>query len=113
MAEIYFSNRREELEKFLNIVAEAILQGNMSLFLGAGSSMQYGAPNWNNLISSIYKGFKNGNNIEKAQYAELKGIDVKTEISKQTSFIKFDPRKKDTYLNYLLNFDYKSIWTTN
>lgn len=113
MAEIYLSNKREELEKFLNIVAEAILQGNTSLFLGAGSSMQYGASNWTNLINSIYKGFKNGDNIEKAQYAELKGIDVKTEISKQTSFIKFNPRKEDTYLNYLLNFDYKSIWTTN
>lgn len=113
MAEIYFSNKKEELEKFLNIVAESILQGNMSLFLGAGSSMQYGASNWNNLINSVYKGLKNGSNIDKAQYAELKGIDIRTEISKQTSFIKFDPSKQDTYLNYLLNFDYKSIWTTN
>ena len=81
MAEIYFSTKREELEKFLYIVSEAILQGNMSLFIGAGSSMQYGAPNWNNLINSVYKGFKNGSNIDKAQYAELKGIDIKTEIS--------------------------------
>lgn len=113
MAEIYFSNKREELEKFLNIVAEVILQGNMSLFLGAGSSMQYGAPNWSNLINSVYKGFKTGSNIDKAQYAELKGIDIKTEISKQTSFFKINPQKEDTYLNYLLNFDYKSIWTTN
>ena len=113
MAEIYYSNRREELEKFLNIVAEVILQGNMSLFLGAGSSMQYGAPSWNNLINSVYKGLKNSSNIDKAQYAELNGIDIKTEISKKTSFIKVDPKKEDTYLNYLLNFDYKSIWTTN
>lgn len=113
MAEIYNSNRREELEKFLNIVTEEILQGNMSLFLGAGSSMQYGAPNWNNLISSVYKGFENGSNFDKAQYAELKGIDIKTEISKETSFIKINSKKEDTYLNYLLNFDYKSIWTTN
>ncbi len=113
MAEVYYANRREELEKFLNIVAEVILQGNMSLFIGAGSSMQYGAPNWNNLINSVYKGFKSGSNIDKAQYAELKGIDIKTEISKETSFIKIDTKKEDTYLNYLLNFDYKSIWTTN
>lgn len=113
MAEIYFSNKKEELEKFLNIVAESILQGNMSLFLGAGSSMQYGAPNWDNLINSVYKGLKNGSNIDKAQYAELKGIDIKTEISKQTSFIKINPKREETYLNYFLNFDYKSIWTTN
>lgn len=113
MAEIYFSNKREELEKFLYIVSEAILQGNMSLFIGAGSSIQYGAPSWNNLINSVYKGFKNGSNIDKAQYAELKGIDIKTEISKKTSFIKVNPYKQDTYLNYFLDFDYKSIWTTN
>lgn len=113
MAEIYFSKRREELEKFLNIVAEEILQGNISLFLGAGSSMQYNAPNWSDLISSVYKGYKNGNNVDKAQYAELKGINIKTEISKQTSLLKIDVGEKKTYLNYLLNFDYKSIWTTN
>lgn len=113
MAEIYLSNKKKELEKFLNIVAEAILQGNISLFLGAGSSMQYDAPNWSSLINSVYKGLKNGSNTEKAQYAELKGIDIKTEISKQISFIKFNPYKENTYLNYLLDFDYKSIWTTN
>lgn len=113
MAEIYFSNKKEELEKFLNIVAEVILQGNMSLFLGAGSSMQYGAPNWDNLINSVYKGFRNSSNTDKAQYAELKGIDIKTEISKKTSFFKVDLSKQETYLNYLLNFNFKSIWTTN
>lgn len=113
MAEIYISNRREELERFLNIVAEEILQANMSLFLGAGSSMQYSAPNWSDLINSIYTGYKKGNNIDKAQYAELKGIDIKTEISKKTSFIRIDAKKENTYLNFLLNFDYKSIWTTN
>lgn len=113
MAEIYYSKRREELEKFLNIVAEEILQGNISLFLGAGSSMQYNAPNWSDLISSVYKGYKSGNNVDKAQYAELKGINIKTEISKQTSLLKIDVKEKNTYLNYLLNFDYKSIWTTN
>lgn len=113
MAEIYFSNERDELERFLNIVAEKILQENMSLFLGAGSSMQYGAPNWNNLINSVYRGLKKGSNVDKAQYAEFNGIDIKTEISKKTSLIKINPKQRDTYLNYLLNFDYKSIWTTN
>lgn len=113
MAEIYFSNKREELEKFLNIVAEAILQGNMSLFLGAGSSMQYNAPSWNELINKVDKGYKKGSNIDKAQYVELKGIEIRTEISKQISFIEFDTKKENTYLNYLLSFDYESLWTTN
>ena len=113
MAEIYFSNEKDELESFLNIVAEEILQDNMSLFLGAGSSMQYNAPNWSNLINSVYSGYKSGSNIDKAQYAELKGINIKTEISKKTSIYKIDAKKETTYLNYLLNFDFKSIWTTN
>lgn len=32
MAEIYYSDKQEELEKFLNMVAEVILQNNMSLY---------------------------------------------------------------------------------
>jgi len=34
MAEIYFSNKKEELERFINLVAEEILQENISLFFG-------------------------------------------------------------------------------
>lgn len=114
MAEIYFSNKKEELERFINLVAEEILQENASLFLGAGSSMQYSAPSWNALIDLACSKYNIGSNADKAQYAELTGIDVKTEISKQFSIIKFDnARKPNTYLNYLLDFNFKSIWTTN
>ncbi len=114
MSEIYFSNKKEELERFMYLVAEEILQENVSLFLGAGSSMQYSAPSWNTLIDSACSKYKIGTNVEKAQYAELMGTDIKTEISKQISIAKFDnSRKKNTYLNYLLDFNFKSIWTTN
>lgn len=114
MAEIYFSNKKEELERFINLVAEEILQENASLFLGAGSSMQYSAPSWNALIDSACPKYKIGSNVDKAQYAELTGIDIKTEICKQFSMIKFDnARKVNTYLHYLLDFNFKSIWTTN
>lgn len=113
MAEIYYSDKQEELEKFLNMVAEVILQNNMSLYLGAGSSIQYNALNWNDLINSVYENYKNESNVDRAQYAELQGVDIKTEISKKISLLKIDDKKENTYLNYLLNFDYKSIWTTN
>lgn len=114
MAEIYFSNKKEELERFINLVAEEILQENISLFLGAGSSMQYSAPSWNALVDSACPKYKFGTNVDKAQYAELKGTDIKTEVSKLFSIFKFDSVKKtDTYLNYLLDFNFKSIWTTN
>ena len=33
MDEIYFANKKEELEQFINLVAEEILQENISLFL--------------------------------------------------------------------------------
>ena len=113
MAEIYYADKQEELEKFLNMVAEAILQDNMSLYLGAGSSIQYDALNWNALINSVYENYKNESNVDRAQYAELQGVDIKTEISKKISLLKINDKKEDTYLNYLLDFDYKSIWTTN
>lgn len=114
MAEIYFSNKENELERFINLVAEEILQENVSLFLGAGSSMQYSAPSWGKLIKLSYPKCTFGSNIDKAQCAELAGFDLKTEIAKQFSLIKIDSAKKiNTYLNYLLDFDFKSIWTTN
>lgn len=42
---IYEASNINDVEKFTNDVAEKILQQNMSLFLGAGSSMQYGTMN--------------------------------------------------------------------
>lgn len=114
MAEIYFSNKKDELEQFINLVAEEILQENISLFLGAGSSIQYSAPSWDTLLNSACSEYKIGSNIDTAQYAELTGLDIKAEISKKFSMIKFENiKKEDTYLNYLLDFNYKSIWTTN
>ncbi len=113
MPEIYNSNKKNELEHFINLVAEEILQENMSVFLGAGSSVQYNFPNWSDLITQIYTGYKKGSNVDKAQYAELKGIDIKSEICKNTSLININAKETHTYLNYFLDFDFKSIWTTN
>lgn len=113
MATIYSFSDKRQLEMFINLVSETILQNNLSLFLGAGSSMQYNAMNWNELINRVYSGCKQWGNTERAQYAELSGIDVKSEISKEISMVEVDADKECTYLNYLLNFDYKSLWTTN
>ena len=99
MAETYFSNKKEELERFINLVAEEILQENTSLFLGAGSSRQYSAPNWSELIDLACPKCEIGSNVDKAQYAELIGTDIKTEICKQLSIIKLDSAKKNKYLS--------------
>lgn len=113
MIKIYKTTEKENFEKFINMVAETILQNNLSLFIGAGSSIQYGAMNWDNLIDSIFDKCNDWENENKAQYAQLKGINIKEEVSKKISSIKIDNLKKDTYLYYLLNYEYKSIWTTN
>lgn len=113
MARVYNSLDYQELELFLNKVAEAILQNNLSLFLGAGSSMQYGAMSWNALLNKVFNGNKKWNNIERAQYAELKGIDIKKSVADVISSVYIDSSKTNTYLYHLLDFDFKSLWTTN
>jgi CheY-like chemotaxis protein len=42
-----------------------------------------------------------------------RGVDVKKEVSKVISSIKIKSDKPDTYLSHLINFDFKSLWTTN
>lgn len=119
MSKIYDSQNKLELERFLNYVSEKILQNELSLFLGAGSSMQYGAIDWSQLIKMICtKCDKRNecihwNDADRAQCAELEGIDVKWNVCKILSDYHFDANQTETYLNYLLDFDFKSIWTTN
>ena len=113
MAKIFDAKTRSELESFINLVAETILQENLSLFLGAGSSMQYNAMSWNELINAVYNGCDNWGNTDRAQYADLNGIDVKSAVCNIVTSVPINSNKVDTYLNYLLDFDYKSLWTTN
>lgn len=113
MAKVYNPKERLELEYFINMIAESTLQNNLCLYLGAGTSIQYGAMNWSDLIRKVYPSNKTWSNNEKAQYAELKGIDIKEEISKIISLIRVDSTTEETYLNYMLSFDYQSLWTTN
>ena len=119
MAKIYNSKDKRELEGFINSVSEIILQNELSLFLGAGSSMQYNAPSWNELINRVCKSCdecgkcKNWNDTDRAQCAELEEIDVKWEICNFLTNNSFTNTKEETYLNHLLDFDFKSIWTTN
>lgn len=109
----YRASEKEELESFIDRVSENILQTNLSLFIGAGSSMQYNFMSWNELMKDIYSKCDNWNNTEKAQFAELKGINVKGKICKKILSKHVVIENEDTYLNHLLNFDYKSFWTTN
>ena len=102
MANQYNVKRREELEQFLNLVAEQILQNEMSLFIGAGSSMQYGAMNWSDLINSVYSGLDNWDDTDRAQYAELTGVNVKSKICQKLFELNLNSDSNNTYLNHLL-----------
>ena len=113
MPNIYNALESQELEIFFNRVAEKILQNHLSLFLGAGSSIQYGAMNWDVLIEKVQHGNVNWTNTQKAQYIELKGMNIKKEIADILSNVSIDYKETKTFLNYLLSFDYKSLWTTN
>lgn len=113
MSQIYNSINPYELEQFCNMVSESILQKKISLFIGAGSSMQYGAMDWTTLIKDIYDCNLDFDNTSKAQYAELNGIDIKNKVAEVTSNIKINCKNRNTFLYHLLNFDYESIWTTN
>lgn len=113
MSRNYDAKNRIELELFINQVAEKILQNNLSLFVGAGSSMQYNFMSWRELMKEIYDGCNDWNNTEKAQYAELKGIEVKKKVCEKMTSKTIELDMNQTYLNYLLDFKFKSIWTTN
>ena len=113
MSRNYDAKNRIELELFINQVAEKILQNNLSLFVGAGSSMQYNFMSWRELMEEIYDGCNDWNNTEKAQYAELKGIEVKKKACEKMTSKTIELDMNQTYLNYLLDFNLKSIWTTN
>lgn len=110
---IFDSSKITELTTFIENVAEAILNGQISLFLGAGSSIQYDAMSWDELIDSISGDYPKWKNTEIAQFAELNKIDIKEEICKKIGNLKIDENKRETYLYYLLDFDYQSLWTTN
>ncbi|MBR1442808.1 MAG: SIR2 family protein [Firmicutes bacterium] len=119
MAKIYDSLVRKELETFINAVTEKILQNELSLFIGAGSSIQYGFMSWEKLINKICisnnlpQSSDGWSNTDLAQCAELEGVDVKWNVCNTINNVRFDISNKNTFLNHLLDFDYKSIWTTN
>ncbi len=112
-ATIYDSSNFKQLDGFTDMVAEVILQGQTSLFIGAGSSIQYDIMSWDELMNNISPDTILWKNTDRAQYTELVGGYIKEEICKTIGNINIDPKKEKTFLNYLLDFDYQSIWTTN
>lgn len=108
------ANKFDDLESFFYDVSEAILKDSCSLFAGAGSSRQYGFDDWNTLVIKTPHGNNGLNDVtQKAGYASLKDNRFKTAIQKIIEETDIDVKNTHSYLYYLLNFDFKTIWTTN
>lgn len=108
------SSKFDDLEDFLNDVSEAILKDSCSLFVGAGSSRQYGFDDWNALVIKAPHGNNELSDVtQKAGYASLKDGRFKTAIQKILEETGIDTNNTHTYLYYILNFDFNTIWTTN
>ena len=114
MSRKFTMNSVDELASFIDQVAEILLQENLSLFVGAGSSIQYSLPGWIKLVEEVVGGADDiVDPIIKAEYGKLKNIDVKSRIANKLLGYNIDSSIRTTYLHYLLNHKYKSIWTTN
>lgn len=104
----------DDLVDFINDVSEAILKDSCSLFVGAGSSRQYGFDDWNALVIRTPHGNNELNDVtQKAGYAFLKDGRFKTTIQKNIEETVIDINNRHSYLYYILNFDFNTIWITN
>lgn len=114
MSRVYESNRYDDLEDFFISISEKILSKNCSLFVGAGSSSQYDIPDWTKLISKFQKGSDKFHNVtQRAEYAMIKNPRLKTDIAKSLDEIYIETSRSNTFLHFLLDFEFNSIWTTN
>ena len=115
MAKLFNSLSAEDVERFCNDVSETILNQSIALFAGAGTSVQYDGKDWKELIAGSLPSSPHWHETEYAQYLILNGVRLKENIAKSLLDFKssINLKKEETYLNYLLDFDIDSIWTTN
>lgn len=103
-------------EDFLNDMTKHILDGEISLFLGAGVSCSAGYPTWASLLKECAEemGLQIHNTMNlyllAQYYANDKGYNELKKIVNENinSF-----GKNSTLVDNLLKFNFKTIWTTN
>ncbi len=107
---------KQELNTFLDTFSKHVIQGEASLFLGAGMSRNSGFPSWKELFSSCAKeldlSLENENDLYAiAQFYVNKYND--SALRKKISEITNRNAKASKPLRGLLNMGFSSIWTTN
>lgn len=107
---------REEMEHFLNLYSEQVINGEASLFLGSGVSRNSGFSSWASLLEPLAKemGIDMGDSPDLysiAQYYANRNQD--SELRRKFSAAINRPAPENLLLNKLLEVSYNSIWTTN
>lgn len=109
-------NTKSDIEHFLNIYSQQVLNGDASLFLGSGVSRDSGFPSWSALLQPCADEL--GITLEHdsdlysiAQYYVNRNKD--SELRKQFSDAINKYMPESPLLNSLLDIPYNSIWTTN
>ena len=107
---------KQEIPHFLNIYSQQVLNGDASLFLGSGISMDSGFPSWRTLLEPCAKelNITLNNNTDLysiAQYYVNKNNDTELRRQFENEINKNMP--DNPILNLFLDIPYNSIWTTN
>lgn len=109
-------NTEQEIEHFLNIFSQQVLNGDASLFVGSGISRDSGFPSWSALLQPCADelGIKLDDNPDLysiAQYYVNRNKDVELRRQFSDAINRYMP--ESSLLNLLLEIPYNSIWTTN
>ena len=109
-------NTEQDIEHFLNIYSQQVLNGDASLFLGSGISRDSGFPSWSTLLEPCAKELgipidEKTNLYSIAQYYVNKNKDSELRRQFGDAINRYMPESE--LLNLLLEIPYNSIWTTN
>ena len=103
-------------EQFLSILSKKLLDENLSLFVGAGISIEAGYPAWQNLLAPCLKQLKLSNIkdidlFKLAQYYvnEFGAPALSDVISENIDRLEY----KSEIIEILIESKFKQIWTTN
>lgn len=109
-------NTQQEIEHFLNIYSQQVLNGDASLFVGSGVSRDSGFPSWSTLLQPCADELDLSLNDKSdlysiAQYYVNRNKDSELRRQFCDAINRYMP--ESSLLNLLLEIPYNSIWTTN
>lgn len=109
-------NTKQDIEHFINIYSQQVLNGDASLFLGSGVSRDSGFPSWSALLQPCADELNipidsRTDLYTIAQYYVNRNKDSELRRQFGDAINRYMPESE--LLNLLLEIPYNSIWTTN